>query len=116
MSKSPSLQQLAETMASGLRMLGSTSEARRAEGMRLVRQAQQQSAFAVLEPEVDCAECLRERRAWFATGVADGRLHPLCSRACIESWRRREVGCRVLMRDGRDWQDSWAQGRQGRAA
>lgn len=59
---------------------------------------------ARLEPEVGCSECRRERRGWFATGVADGRLWPLCCRLCVGSWMAREPGCQVWMRDGREWQ------------
>lgn len=57
---------------------------------------------ARLDPEVTCAACERDRRAWFATAVAHGQLHPLCSRACVGYWRANRVGL-VFVGRGREW-------------
>lgn len=53
-------------------------------------------------PEVACAYCKRERRAWFATGIRRQRLWPLCSRACVGHWHNL-TGCQVYVGHGREW-------------
>jgi hypothetical protein len=86
------------------RLGNSPSQVVRDRGLSCLRRAERfLSSGQPFEIELTCSSCTRRRRGWFATGVADERLHPLCSRACISDWKASHQGARVLMRDGRDW-------------
>lgn len=86
------------------RKLKSPSAVVRELGLGLFRRVQRFMASGQpFDVELTCANCTRPRRAWFATGVADEFLHPLCSRVCIADWKASHQGARVLKRDGRDY-------------
>lgn len=96
--------QLQQILEEADRKLSSPAPARRELGLGLLRRVERWLASGEpFEIELPCANCTRPRRSWFATGVADLRLHPLCSRACIADWKASHQGARVLMRDGRDF-------------
>lgn len=95
---------LAKILNEANRFANSPSEVVRERGMGLLRRAERFLASGQpFDVELTCGNCTRPGRAWFATGVADDYLHPLCSRACIAEWKASHQGARVLMRDGRDW-------------
>lgn len=95
------------------RKLKSPSAVVRELGVSKLNQAQRFLATGQpFEIELTCANCTRPGRAWFATGVADNYLHPLCSRACIAEWKASHQGARVLKRDGRDFEERPAHARR----
>lgn len=98
------LNRLADLLIEANRLARNPSPYLQAKARDLYATIEKHIPSARLEPQVDCSECRRERRPWCATGVADGRLWPLCCRLCVGSWRAREPGCQVWMRDGREWQ------------
>jgi hypothetical protein len=102
-----SLTKLAALLHRADRMLSSPVEEYREQGRVLLAEVARQAPAALNQVVIECARCCRYPRAWFATGVADAGLHPLCSRDCVQDWLRVHEGYRVETRDGRVWRQDW---------
>lgn len=98
------LNAIVDLVARAERLARNPSPVLHAEAAAMLARAERHLPTARLEPEVTCAACERDGRAWFGTAVAYGDLWPLCSRACVTYWRQHRVG-RVFMRSEREWQD-----------
>ena len=105
--------QLLHLITEADRLLKSPSHVVHQQGLAAFHRARRWLASGEpFEIEMTCAHCTRPGRAWFATGVADDYLHPLCSRACIAEWKTSHQGARVLKRDGRDYVEQPATARR----
>lgn len=84
----------------------SKSASKRGRAAEIAERVRREWPRARWTPQVTCVACLRERRCWFGTGVACGRLEPLCSRGCVDYWLTHMwPGNVVYVGHGREWQD-----------